>query len=133
MKLLTLTLAHLSAFVSANTSPLSTFPILREFSIQTPEFKTPGTPSDWNVNYDLDTTSPDFASDNFYLEGSDAVRMSVPLYGARTSGTNNPRIELRDKTEFNMSYGYHSLTVSFKLVKIISAAKFDLAQILRVT
>jgi len=57
----------------------------------------------------------------------DAIRMSVPLYGARTSErTANPRMELRETHEWALPEGSHKLQATFNIVETIPGVEFDL-------
>ena len=57
----------------------------------------------------------------------DAIRMSVPLYGARTStSTRNPRMELREKYEWSLPEGTHKMSATVEIIKTIPGVDFDL-------
>ena len=65
------------------------------------------------------------------MEG-DAIRMSVPLYGARTStNTKNPRMELSEQYHWPLTEGNNRLEATVKIQKTIPGVNFDIAQILR--
>jgi len=64
------------------------------------------------------------------MEG-DAVRMSVPLNGATTGGSKNPRMELSEMYHWPLPEGDNKMKATVTIQKVIPGVNFDLGQILR--
>jgi hypothetical protein len=57
--------------------------------------------------------------------------MSVPNYGATTTGSSDPRTELSENYHWKLPYGEHLLDVSLTIHKVVPGVNFDIGQILR--
>ena len=84
-----------------------------------------------HLNGGLSWGRPGYESEFWHMEG-DAVRMSVPVNGATTSGSKNPRMELSENpNRWSMVEGDHRMKVTVTIQKVIPNVNFDVGQILR--
>lgn len=102
---------------------------LSQFLLNTCAFKNGKSGKNLNKSFKWNSGKR-YETEFWHMEG-DAIRMSVPLYGARTGGTKNPRMELSETLHWPLPQGNNRMKVTAKIQKTIPGVNFDLGQILR--
>ena len=74
----------------------------------------------------------DYQSKFFHtLPDGHTMRLSTPLYGARTGGTKSSRTEFSEKKAWPLSHGTHIMRMTMTIKKVIPGVHFHMAQIFR--
>ncbi len=91
---------------------------------------SPKKPKPYNLNVGL-WVNPEYETEYFHME-DEALRMSVPLFGARTSkSTKNPRTELSERYHWPLPEGENRMKATVTIQKTIPGINFDIGQVLR--
>jgi len=88
-------------------APAQAMPILDDFKLQIPIAKSETEQWAKSISFKGRRRAA-WSDERFFFMKDDWLRMQCPLYGITTSGSKNVRTELRDRTEWEISKGYHT-------------------------